>query len=371
MNPDVIVIGAGVIGTACAYFLSRRGLKVLLLERDHLCAGASGATAALISVGGTGVPSDPIRQMTLEGHRLIQEIEEDFDRPLEKVHGGSLFAAVGAEQARDLTLYYKQLREIIPSCSLLDGPQACALEPMLTPRVTAAVFNPVNYHVNPFRMCEGYLNAALRRGSRVEYGATVREIIVRDERIERVSTDCCDYSADWVVVAAGAQTPQILSSMGIALPISPARGQVIITEVCSPMTRFVLFFPDHLYVKQTVSGNFYIGSHTEFVGFDSGITREKMTAYPRILSGYIPILTRLRGIRFFTGFRPISADNLPVVGPIPGCSRLIIASGHGRSGMCLSASTGKAITEWIADGSSRLPLEAFRVERFTDQSEKS
>ena len=368
MNPDVIVIGAGVIGTACTYFLSRKGLKVLLLERAHLCAGASGATAALISVGGSGVPSDPIRQMTVEGHRLIQELEADFDRPIEKIDGGSLFVAVGTEQARELTRFYEQLRKIIPSCSQMDGPQVHALAPMLTPRVTAAVFNPVNYHVNPFRLCEGYLSAALRQGSRVDYGVTVREIIVSDDRIERVSTDCGDYCADWVVVAAGAQTPQVLSSIGIPLPISPARGQVMITEACPPMTRVVLFFPDHLYVKQTVRGNFYIGSHTEFVGFDSGITLEKMTAYPRILSDYIPIFTRLRGIRFFTGFRPISSDNLPVVGPVPGCSRLIIAAGHGRSGMCLSASTGKAIGEWIAEGSSRLPLGAFRVDRFADPS---
>jgi len=368
MNPDVIVIGSGVIGTACSYFLSRKGVKVLLLERAHMCAGASGASAALISVGGSGIPSDPLQQMTLEGHRLIQDLEEDFDRPLEKVHGGSLFSAVSAEQARELNIYYEQLRNIIPSCSLLDGPQVQAIEPMLSSRITAVVFNPVNYHVNPFRMCEGYLSASLRSGSRVEYGVNVREIIVHGDKVERVLTDCGEYRADWVVVAAGAQTPKVLLSIGIALPILPARGQVIITEACSPMTRFVLFFPDHLYVKQTVNGNFYIGSHTEFVGFDPAITLEKMTAYPRILSSYTPILTKLRGIRFFTGFRPISADELPVVGPVPGCSRLIIAAGHGRSGMCLSASTGKTVSEIIVDGETEFSIDAFAVERFLKSS---
>ncbi len=368
MNSDVIVIGAGVVGTACTYFLSRKGLKVLLLERAHLCAGASGATAALISVGGSGIPSDSIRQMTVEGHRLIQDLEEDFDRPIEKVHGGSLYTAVGTEQASELKAYYEQLRKIIPSCSLLDEKQVRELEPLLTPRASAAVFNPVNYHVNPFRLCEGYLRAALRRGSRVEFGVSVRKITTRNGRIERVSTGSGDYCADWVVVAAGAQTPQVLSAMDIEMPVTPARGQVIITEACPPMTRLVLFFPDHLYVKQTVSGNFYIGSHTEFVGFDSRITLEKIAAYCRILSGYIPILTGLRGIRFFSGFRPISADNLPVVGPAPGCSRLIIAAGHGRSGMCLSASTGKAVSELIADGQAELSMDAFAVDRFPKTS---
>ena len=370
MNPDVIVIGAGVAGTACAYFISRKGQKVLLLERTHLCAGASGASAALISLGGSSVPTGSIQQMTVEGHRLIQELEQHFEKPIEKVHGGSLYVAVGEKQVQEVRLFYERLRKIVPSCNLLDGPQARALEPMLSPQVEAAVFNPANYHVNPFRLCEGYLSAALRRGAKIEYGVTVREIKTRNDRIERVSTDHGDYVADWVVVAAGAQTPQVLSSVDIALPISPARGQVMITEACPPMTRMVLFFPDHLYVKQTVSGNFYIGSHTEFVGFDHRITLDKMTAYPRILSGYIPIFSKLRGIRFFTGFRPISVDNLPVVGPVPGCSRLIIASGHGRSGMCLSAGSGKAVSELITYGKSELPLEAFRVDRFADQSEK-
>jgi glycine/D-amino acid oxidase-like deaminating enzyme len=72
----------------------------------------------------------------------------------------------------------------------------------------------------------------------------------------------------------------------------------------------------------------------------------------------------LRALRFFAGFRPISEDNLPIIGPMPDCPELIIASGHGRTGVRYSAATGKAVSELIVDGTTQLPIDAFAVDRF-------
>jgi glycine/D-amino acid oxidase-like deaminating enzyme len=153
------------------------------------------------------------------------------------------------------------------------------------------------------------------------------------------------------------------------IPIVPARGQVILTEPCSLRTEHIISFLDHLYIKQTASGNFYLGSHTEFVGFENRITLEKISQFTRIFifTHGVPLLARLRALRFFAGFRPICEDNLPIIGPVPGCPKLIIASGHGRTGVRYSASTGKAVSELIVDEKTEHPMDAFAVDRFVEK----
>ena len=241
------------------------------------------------------------------------------------------------------------------------------MEPLLGPGVLGAVFNPGDFHVNPFRLCEAYLQAALQSGCTVQYGVHVQAVRLKKGRIDRIITDRGDYQAPILVVAAGAGTVKILKTAGIHMPIVPARGQVILTEALPETTRRILFFPDHLYIKQTASGNFYLGSHTEFVGFENRITLEKITAYLRALTKSVPMLARMQAIRFFAGFRPLSRDENPIIGPIPDCPQLIVASGHGRSGMMLSAGTGKAVSDLIGDGKTDGAMDMFRVTRFTDQ----
>ena len=119
------------------------------------------------------------------------------------------------------------------------------------------------------------------------------------------------------------------------------------------------------------SGNFYLGSHTEMVGFENHITLDKITTYTRELATAVPMLAHLKAIRFFAGFRPMSPDNLPVIGPMPDCPRLILATGHGRSGMLLSASTGKAVSELIVDTETKRPIQAFAIDRFSHKVTQS
>ena len=364
MNPEIIIIGGGVIGTACAYFLAKRGVKVLVLERSHLGAGASGTTASIVSIGGSSSTPEPLQAMNSESYHLILDAEKDFERPLEIIRGGALYTAMNEQEALELHAFDKEIRRMGIDCKLMDGPEARREEPLLCSEVTAALLNPASYHVNPFRLVDGYLGAALGQGSRVEYGVEVHAIEVSNDRIDRIVTNKGDYHADWAVVAGGAYTPQILSSLSVQIPIVPARGQVILTEACQRMTDHVIMFLNHLYIRQTASGNFYLGSHTEFVGFENRITLEKITTFTKAFVRAVPLLGRLRALRFFAGFRPICEDNLPVIGPVPDCARLIVAAGHGRAGVRFSAGTGKAVSELILDGETEHSIEAFAVDRF-------
>ena len=369
MQPDVIIIGGGVIGAACTYFLTGRGAKVLLLERSHLGAGASGTTAAIVSISGSSGTPEPLRPLNVEGYNLILEIAQGFDRPIEIIHGGALYAAMNDQEALEIRPFFDEIRQMGIDCKLLNAAEARQFEPLLCPEVRAALHNPASYHVNPFRLVQGYLGVALRQGGRVEYGVDVKDLKMRDGRIEQIVTNKGEYHADWVVVAGGAFTPQILSSLDLQIPIVPARGQVILTEACQRMTDHVIMFLNHLYIRQTASGNFYLGSHTEFVGFENRITLEKISAFTQAFTRAVPMISRLRALRFFAGFRPICNDNLPVIGPVPGCPQLLIASGHGRAGMRFSASTGKAVSEMIMDGRTEHPMEAFSPGRFAKNAD--
>lgn len=365
MKEDVIIIGGGVIGTACAYFLSLRGIKVLLLERNHLGSGASGTTAAIISISGTSGTPEALRRFNVESADLILNVEQDFDQSIEIMRDGTLYVAMNDREADDLKPAFDEVREMGIDAQWLVKQEIHRFEPLLGQDAHAAFYHPTCYHVNPFRLYEGYLGAALRRGSRVEYGVEVQEVKLNNNRIDRIITSRGDYQAEYVVVAGGAWTPEILSSLDIEIPIVPARGQVILTEACSQRTRCLLSFADHLYIKQTASGNFYLGSHTEFVGFENRITLEKISNFTRAFTRAVPFLARLRALRFFAGFRPISEDELPIIGPVPACSKLIIASGHGRTGVRYSAATGKAVSELIVDGKTEHPIDAFAVDRFS------
>lgn len=368
MKAQVIIVGGGVIGVACAYFISRRGMQVLILESHHLGAGASGASATMMNVSGTSGVPEPIRPFAFESHNLILELEQDFEQPLEVIRGGSLVVAMNEQEAQRLKAIFKGNQQMGIDCSMLNGLEARRLEPLLSPQTMAALYSPLNYHINPFRLCEGYLNGALRRGAKIAYNVNVLDVQVKNDRISRIITEQGDYYADWVIVAAGAYTPQILSSIDVQVPVVPGRGQAIVTEACPPMTTHALEFLSHVYARQVANGNFYLGSHTEFVGFDNQVTLEKISAYTRALARAVPIIARLRALRFFVGFRPMTPDNLPIIGSTPTCSRLILATGHGRTGMRHSASTGKAVSELIKDGETRLPIADFAVDRFAQKN---
>jgi glycine/D-amino acid oxidase-like deaminating enzyme len=135
-------------------------------------------------------------------------------------------------EARELQLYHKRIRMAGADCRFFHGPEACGFEPLLGPHVVAALHDPADFHVNPYRLCEGYLNASLHRGGRIVYGVTVRDVTVRKNRIDRVITDRGDYHADWVVAAAGAWTPQIFQSMRLRLSgFQPMSDDSLLSEI--------------------------------------------------------------------------------------------------------------------------------------------
>lgn len=360
---EAIIVGAGVIGASCAFHLARRGVRnILVLEKSHLAAGASGATAGMVGASG-GVP-ECLNALVVESERLIHEAIAEFDQPPEVTTGGAMITAVSQRGLKNLHVISARNQALGIESQVLEGDEARRLEPLLSHEVTGILFRPTSFHVNPFRLCQGYLGYAIRHGAKVRYGVAVRDVRTAADRIDRVVTDQGEFECDWLINAAGANSPDIMASSGWHVPVEPGRGQIIITEATPPMTPHLINTPDHLYVRQTAPGNFLIGSRTEKVGFDGRITLDKIAEYARGLVRIVPMLARLQIIRFYCGFRPLSPDDLPIIGPLPDCRSFLLATGHTRSGVIYSAVTGKLIAEIIVDGRTHVPIEPFSIARF-------
>ena len=366
MKPQVIVIGGGVIGAAAAYFIARRGLVTLLMERKHLGAGASGATASMIALSGSA--PEPLLSHAAESHRLIPTLESETGINLEIVRGGSLNLASTEDEVDSLKTNLNENLEHGIESRMITEVELREIAPFVSNQVIAALHRPDNYHVNPFRLYEAYLRGAVNAGAKVSYNTEVREVCFSRDKIDRVVTSTGDHQCEFVVVACGAYTAQLMAQTGVELPVVPARGQAIVTEACPSITPYMINLPGHFYTRQVLRGNFYLGTTTEYVGFDRNVTLDKIFTITRGLVRAIPMLARLRAIRFFSGFRPSVTDQLPIIGRLPQCKNLLVATGHGGGGMIYSASTGRTLSELIVDGKSQLPIDAFAPDRFANGS---
>jgi sarcosine oxidase subunit beta len=193
-------------------------------------------------------------------------------------------------------------------------------------------------------------------------------------------TDNCKIGSAVVVNAAGALAAEVGRLVGLKIPITPRRGQILITAALPPLLRHCLISAQYVAAKfnpelaarggmgfsleQSDSGNILIGSSREFVGFDRRTTFNGIRTIASRIVPVVPALKRVPVIRTFGGLRPYTPDGLPILGKVAGLDGFIMSAGHEGDGIALSAITGELIADLIATGRTQFPLDAFRLERF-------
>jgi glycine/D-amino acid oxidase-like deaminating enzyme len=378
-NPDVIIVGGGVIGASICYHLAREGAWVLLLDRDGLAAGSSGACDGLVLLQSKkpGIHTS----LAVESIELLESLAAELPADVEFHRSGGLVAIETEEEFQAMTRFVAERRLEGVDVSLLDTAQARALEPSLSPEILGASFCPFEGQVNPIALTLAFAKGASHMGARIIQGEAVRKINLSRGRVNGVATDKQEYKAENVVITAGVFAPEIGRMAGFHIPIVPRRGQLVVTAAVPPVLDRCLisagyiaakFNPDcaqggaagGVSIEQTKSGNFLLGSTREFVGFDR---RTTLPALKGIINRTVKIIPGLREctvIRSFAGLRPYTPDGLPILGKVETVPGLIIAAGHEGDGITLSAVTGKLISELIVTGRPHLPLDEFRCERF-------
>jgi len=357
-SPDVVVVGGGLVGCACAHSLAKRGLRVTLLERGDLADGASGACD-----GHVCCPSKA-PGLHLELARRSLELYEVLSETLGEETG---FRRCGSWLVAETEAEWAALRESAVarqaaglSVYLQSGDDVRAAEPILGEALLGGSFCPIDGQTDPWRTTLAFAHAARRLGAQLELGVEVIGVVARRGRVHGLETPSGPVPCGRVLLAAGAWTAGLCEGVGVDLPLHPRRGEILVTEPMPPLlSSIVLHAPyvsaklDHadearatLVLEQTADGNVLVGSTRSFAGFDPRNTPEGIGAIASEAARLAPKLADLHVIRCFAGLRPCSGDGLPLLGPVPGVEGLFVATGHEGDGVALAPVTG----ELVADG---------------------
>ncbi|MCL5045237.1 MAG: FAD-binding oxidoreductase [Actinobacteria bacterium] len=389
---EVAVIGGGVIGTSIAFRLAQAGKKVVLLEKNDLATGSSGACDKCIFVQ-SKAPGIHL-ELALRSAEIYSGLSRELDYDIEYHPKGGMIAIENQEQMEVMEGVIARQREGGLDVRLLTGDEARRREPVLADHVVAAAHSPQDAEVNPFRLAHGFARAARKLGAKILNHTEVKGIGVENGWAKTVITDRGEIRAGVIINAAGVWAPLIGQMVGLEIPIKPRRGQILVTEPVPQMIGSVFLDARYIVVKynpslarnadtvegrlgvalslgQTDSGNILVGACREFVGYDLGTTHEALTAISRNALRIAAGLRGFRIIRAFAGLRPYTPDGLPILGYVDGVKGFVMAAGHEGDGIALAAITGKLISELVVSGQASVSLEPFRLSRFTISGENA
>ena len=365
----VVIVGAGVIGAAIAYHLSRRnGIAVIVLERDIPGAGASGHSFAWANAFGKE-PRDyhTLNRRSLDmWYRLAHQLEADIGIR----YGGEMRWENNPQRARQLRQRIQQIQRWGYPCRLITRDEMLALEPHLHPGpVAAASFSEADIHVETDRFIDICLERACETGTVVHPHTSVTGFVIRNGRIVAVKTPDAEFPCDVVVLASGVQTTELASFAQTHIPQQRSPGIVIRTTPCAEVLHnvAVIHAPptdekhQYLHLRQLTDGSLRIGQGTQ-----EGINRDDSQQHADGLlaraKAYLPAIADAEAIPTPVGYRPMPLDGFPVLGFTEAVQNLYIALMH--SGVTLAPLVGEMATLEIADDARVDWFAPYRPERF-------
>jgi D-hydroxyproline dehydrogenase subunit beta len=368
-SPDAIVVGAGIVGAACAYALARAGMSVTVLDAHAAGSGTSGQGEGNILVSDK-VPGPELgltqHSLTL-WDRIEQELREHLPRgfpSIEYERKGGLVVATTADGVQPLIDFAGSQRKVDVVASRVDHAQALELEPQLNPEITASVYYPEDAQVQPVIATEALLASARDLGARTIFGERVYGALHdHDQRITGVRTDSETYSAGRVIIAAGPWSAQVAHSFGTSLAVRPRRGVVLVTTRMPHRIFHKVYDADYVgavgsddlglqtssVIESTAAGTVLVGSSRRHSGFDQSLDLQAAREIARKAMVVFPFLADAAVMRVYGGLRPFMPDHLPVIGPDPGIPGLWHATGHEGAGIGLSLGTADLLTALITD----------------------
>jgi glycine/D-amino acid oxidase-like deaminating enzyme len=375
---DVVVVGAGVVGAACAFYAARAGLEVTVLERDAVGGGTTsrGEGNILVSDKGPG----PELELALVSRRLWLELGRDLGpQAFELEEKGGVVVATGASGLTVLGDFAAGQRDAGVEAVPVDGDELHDHEPHLADDLPGGMVYPQDMQVQPVLAAASLLAAARALGARVVTGVTVTGAALSAAgRVAGVHTDQGTYSAGAVVNAAGTWGSAVAELFGAPVPVLPRRGFVLVTEPLPRVVRHKVYSADYVenvasdeagletsvVVEATQGGTVLIGASRERVGFDTTLSVDVVRTLAAQAVRLFPVLANIRLMRVYHGFRPYCPDHLPVIGADRRVPGLFHACGHEGAGVGLAPATGQMITQLLAGDLPEVDPAPFDPTRF-------
>lgn len=367
---DAAIVGGGVIGLAVAWELARRGLRAVVFERDRPGAGATRASAGMLTAVSEAETEEPaLVELALESLARYPEFVAD----VEAASGGS--CGYGREPTLWIALHHDQeaeldhLRETLRGRALPVEPvtaeEVARLEPRLSGRVLSGLLVQADHKVRPRALVSCLAGAVERAGGTIRSGTVVEEILVEAGRAVGIAGrtgagEPFEARSDLVVLAAGAWSTTSVRSPLSWLAVRPVKGQLVRLRGERLLARVVR--TPEVYLVPGGAGELVVGATVEEQGFDERPTAGAVLDLLRFGWQALPAIWELELAEVSVGFRPALRDHLPVIGPteVPG---LLVATGHYRKGLLLAPATARHIAELVVTGGLPREIEPFRAER--------
>ncbi|HEX3150595.1 MAG TPA: FAD-dependent oxidoreductase [Gemmataceae bacterium] len=394
----VIVIGAGVIGAACAHYLTESGWRVTIIDRGRFGAGCSHANCGyvcpshVLPLPGPGAVSSALktmmrrnspmrvrpwkslslmrwllafarrcnRQDMLQGGRGIQPLLTTS----RALYEGLVRDGIECEwEARGLLFvfqshagmeHYKATDELLRTefgvpATPLAGVALRELEPTLKPGLGGGWLYETDAHLRPDRLMKSWRALLKSRGVIIRENCAMKAFVRDGGQAKAASTADGELSADAFVLAAGAWSPLLNDRLGCRLPIQPGKGYSMTTARPANCPKIPMIFEEHRVAVTPMQSGYRLGSMMEFVGYDDSVSPKRIEYLKQAASLYLAEPVGKPVQETWSGWRPMTPDGLPVIGRSPALSNVMIAAGHNMLGLSMAPGTGKLVAE-IMDG---------------------
>ncbi|MBI4641720.1 MAG: FAD-binding oxidoreductase [Candidatus Tectomicrobia bacterium] len=415
---DVVIIGGGIAGCASAYYLARRGAKVVLVEKGQIGSEQSGRNWGFVRQQGRHPLEIPLM---MEGNRLWMDLERELNADIEWVQGGNLRLAPNEREMARLEKIVKEERDLGLDIRLLSKSEVQALIPQMEgPWGVGGMYTPSDGHAEPIKATTALARAAQECGARIYTYCAAEGIEVAGGRVISVVTERGEIKTPVVLCAAGAWASKVGRMVGLELPQRKVRATVAATSPVAPITRAGVW-GGKVSFRQKKDGRFYIaGGGTA----DYDITLESFRHLPMFLPNYlknwrnlrlhigaellkdiactlpwasagqhpfahtvdvepkpnlqkvkrsrealIELFPSLQGIgieRTWAGYIDTTPDAVPVLGEVPSLQGFIFATGFSGHGFAMGPIVGKLMAELILDGKPSVDVHGLRYSRFVE-----
>ena len=376
----MVVIGAGMIGAACAYYAARAGLSVTVVDGGAVAGGTSGAGEGnlLVSDKEPG-PELDLAVRAQELWRSLAALDDGaFGARFEYEAKGGLVVAFTETDFEALQGFAATQSALGVVAEEVPGERLTEFEPFIAPGLAGGYWYPQDAQVMPALAAAHLVKAS---GAQLRLGATVTGLTISRGAVRGVRTTSGDISARFVVNAAGFGSAAIAALAGSVLPVQPRRGFVLVTEPLPPLVRHKVYSAAYVadvsssdaalqssaVVEGTPAGPVLIGASRERVGLDRTPSYDALGRLAAQAAELFPFLTDVKVQRYYAGFRPYLPDHLPAIGPDAVVSGLFHACGHEGAGIGLAPATGELIAAMLTGEEPPVGAEPFRPARFAQE----
>lgn len=365
---DVLIVGAGIVGAACAEALSRDGLSVALIDRAGIATGATGAAMGHVVAMPEG---DAIYALTRYSQRLWAELKDQLPAQVEYRTPGTLWIAADDHEMSEVHRMHEVHRRAAFASDILSGPDLARLEPNLRPGFAGALHVPGDALISPTDATRFLIERATGRGAQVytNYARTAYTFVPEGARLHRNQL----WPAKYCVNACGASAASLTPN----LPVRPRKGHLVQTHPSPNYARHQLVELGYLKsvagnnadsvafnLHPKANGQMLIGSSRQYDNDNPEIEGDMLQRMLERAYEYMPTLAYLKHAKSWAGFRAATPDKLPLIGPSPTQPNVFLATGHEGLGITTSLATGRLIADLICQRPPAIDPRPFDPARF-------